>query len=69
MYSPGEEVLVHHMTGGGSFEPVRATVLGPVRSRVYAYKVQADERSWFVRENWICPADIQIEEVPDTPWD
>lgn len=69
IYSPGDEVLVHQLTGGGSFTPVRAKIVEGVRSRVYAYKVQAEERSWFVRESWICPADIQIEEVSDTPWE
>lgn len=68
-YQPGDEVLVYHLTGGGLGNPMRARVLGPVRSRIYQYKVEDGERERFVRESWMCPADILIEEVPDTPWD
>lgn len=68
-YSPGDEVLVYHLTGGELAGAERAHVLGRANSRIYDYKVLVGLRERFVRESWMCPAEFLIEEMPDTPFD
>jgi hypothetical protein len=73
-YAPGDRVWVHHTTGGSLTNPVMGLVLKRLEtSSIYTYEVamgdQGLTRKFNVREQWICPADICIDEVPDTPWD
>lgn len=69
-YDPGDQVLVSHVTGGPLVKPLVATILKPLeRSRIYAYVVRSGIHDINVREDWLAPAEVIIQEVPDTPWD
>lgn len=69
-YERGETVLVHRLTGGVLKEPITATVLKPLEhSSLYAYRVRSGIHDMNVREAWLAPFEIVIQEIPDTPWD
>lgn len=69
-YQPGDQVLVYKVTGGITESPFRASVIGPVaHSSLYNYRLECDRTVFNVKDEWICPADVVIEEVCDTPWE
>lgn len=69
-YEPGDEVLVRRTTGSALEQPQRCKILGPSkRSSLYAYQVEWGDHAINVKEDWISPADMIIQELSDTPWE
>jgi hypothetical protein len=69
-YDIGDRVLVTRLTAQEFEHPLEATVINPApRSRIYGYQICLDDSKRYVKDDWLIPADIQIEEVSDTPWE
>lgn len=70
----GQKVLLTSSYGHVFEPPVPCTIVQVENpcSFTFDYQVQLSDTTnpnWFpVKESWIIPAELVIEEVPDTPW-
>jgi hypothetical protein len=68
----GDDVLLLRLMGEEFERPLHAYVIATeVHSRLYAYRVHVPGKphTFMVKEDWVRPMDLLIQEVPDTPWD
>lgn len=82
-YQLGEEVILNRLMGEELDPPVRVQVIDHAlheRGRLFEYEIQVDAKSrdtgrevrnlrCWVKSDWLAPAHIVIQEVPETPWD
>lgn len=74
-FNIGDDVLLLRLMGEELQPPLRAYVVRTeIASLTYSYmlsvtSLSGKQRSVMVKEDWICPADLLIQEQPDTPWE